>query len=252
MRTRGVGAVVIAAVLALGACDSQEPAGPSTSSGPDFSGAELWLSFDDAAATEGTTDYPDAQGGPYTGRVVVANGAEVAEVPGPQGRGSAVGFPARCDDATGCPRAMVEVASAEALNPGDAPFGFGASVRLAPDQTTAGSNIVQKGRFATEGGQWKLQVDGEDGHPSCLVRGEDGTLLVRSGVTVADDAWHRVECRRDDEGISISVDGTVDREDGSTGALANEEPVRIGSPGVHDDDDQFSGQVDDVFLEIGT
>jgi hypothetical protein len=250
MRTGSVGAVVIAAVLALGACETQEPAGPSTSPGPDFSSAELWLSFDDAATDDGTTVYPDAQGGPHTGRVVVANGGEVAEVPGPQGRGSAVGFPSRCDEPTGCPRAMVEVAPDDALNPGDAAFGFGASVRLAPEQTTAGSNIVQKGRFATQGGQWKLQVDGEDGRPSCLVRGEDGMLLARSSVTVADDAWHRVECRRDDGGISISVDGTVDREDGSTGTLANEEPVRVGSPGVHDDDDQFSGQVDDVFLDV--
>jgi hypothetical protein len=31
----------------------------------------------------------------------------------------------------------------------------------------------------------------------------------------------------------------------------NELPITIGSPGVGEHDDQFSGRIDDVFLEIG-
>ena len=52
------------------------------------------------------------------------------------------------------------------------------------------------------------------------------------------------------EGLSIRVDDTVDRVDGRTGSVSNQWPVRIGSPGVGDDDDQFHGRVDDVFLRI--
>jgi hypothetical protein len=59
-----------------------------------------------------------------------------------------------------------------------------------------------------------------------------------------------VECRRDAEGISISVDGTVDEKPGKTGSVTNTEPLRIGAPGISEGDDQFHGQVDDVYVAI--
>jgi hypothetical protein len=246
--------VMAAVLLTLGACGDGEPPGqpPPDEAGPDFAGAVLWLSFDEASTTDdGTTQYADAHGAPYTGLVVQARGGEVRQVPGTEGRGSALQFPAPCDDPTGCPRALVEVAHAETLDPGAEAFSFGASVQLSASETTDGSNVVQQGRFASPGGQWKLQVDGEEGRPSCLVRGSDGAVVVESTVAVADDAWHRVVCHRDAEGVSIAVDGTVDRAAGETGPLASGEPVRIGSPGVAEDDDQFSGRIDDVFLHLG-
>jgi hypothetical protein len=75
--------------------------------------------------------------------------------------------------------------------------------------------------------------------------------VVTSSVSVADDAWHRVVCHRDADGVSIAVDGEVVRESGPTGLIASPEPIRVGSPGVDDGDDQFSGSIDDVFLELG-
>jgi len=224
---------------------------PTTRSGPDLSDADLWLSFDDdAVGYDGATEYPDALDGRFAGRVVTENDGSVERVPGPGGRGDAVAFPAKCTARTGCPRAMVEVLPAPALNPGEENFEYGAAVWLAPDQTSTGSNILQKGRFATAGGFWKLQVDDDAGKPSCVVRSGTVELVVRSSISISDSAWHFVVCRRDEEGLSIRVDETVDREPGRIGSVSSEWPIRIGSPGVSDDDDQFHGRVDDVFLRI--
>lgn len=245
-------------LLALAGCGDGDGPGPTPTptptpdDGPDYSGAALWLPFDEVTTAEdGTEELPAGSGAPYAGRVVQANGGEVQQVEGPEGRGSALQFPAVCDAPSGCPMALVEVAPAAAFEPGAAAFSWGASVRLPPSATTGGSNVVQQGRFGSEGGQWKLQVDGEEGMPSCRVRGDAGDLVVTSSVSVADDAWHRVVCHRDDEGVSIAVDGEVVRETGATGVIASAEPIRVGSPGVNDGDDQFSGSIDDVFLELG-
>ena len=149
---------------------------------------------------------------------------------------------------------MVEVMLAPELDPGERDFEFGATVWLDPGQTTTGSNIVQKGRFGTEGGQWKLQVDNDAGEPSCVVRADEPgaePLVVRSEVSIADSSWHRVVVPARRDGVSIEVDGELGREEGATGSVTNDSPIRIGAPGVGEDDDQFHGRVDDVFLFVG-
>ena len=257
-RTARVALAALLLVGAAGGCapdtgqDARLPSPePTTRSGPDLSDADLWLSFERTTVDyDGSTAYPDALGGPFAGRVVTANGGRVEQVSGVDGRGAAVAFPAKCTATSGCPSAMVEVLPSPALNPGDDDFEYGASVWLAPDQTTTGSNIVQKGRFGTAGGQWKLQVDNLAGEPSCVLRSADDQLIAHSSVSIADSAWHHVVCRRDEDGLSIRVDDTVDRVDGRTGSVSNQWPVRVGSPGIGDDDDHFHGRVDDVFLRI--
>lgn len=245
-------AAIIMVACGCGGPDApDEPPEPPSRSGPDLSDADLWLAFEDeGVGYDGATEFPDALAGRFAGRVVTANGGLVELVPGAEGAGGAVAFPAKCTAPHGCARAMVEVLPDAALNPGERDFEYGASVWLAQDATTTGSNIVQKGRFATDGGLWKLQVDSDAGEPSCVVRSGTDLLTVRSSVSIADSAWHRVTCRRDSEGVSIRVDDTVDREDGQTGSVDNQWPIRVGSPGVGDDDDQFHGRLDDVFLRI--
>lgn len=250
-------AVGTVALLAT-ACAGSDPADPSapTSPGAVPSGADLplahmgdpdlWLSFDEG----GRTSFADARGRGHRGVVVVGNAGSVEPVPGAPGRGLALAFPPPCEADHGCPRALVEIAPDASLDPGSGPFAYGASVRLAPDRTTEGSNVVQQGRFGTAGGQWKLQVDNLVGEPSCVIRSGDEVVTVRSRVTVADDRWHRVTCRRDAGGVSVDVDGTVDRADGGAGPVGSAWPIRVGSPGVGDLDDQFHGLIDDVFLEI--
>lgn len=259
-RTRGRASVAALAALVVcvaGGCgggdDEADGAGapPTAASSPDLTDADLWLSFEDKDLTyDGGTTYPDALGGPFAALVVTANAGTVEAVAGVGGRGDAVEFPAACEASTGCPRAMLEVPPDPALDPGTRDFEYGAAVWLAPDQTAKGSNIVQRGRFDTGGGQWKLQVDGLDGRPSCVVRSGEDPVTVRSTVSVADSQWHRVVCRRDASGIEIDVDGTVVRQAGATGSVDSEWPIRVGSPGVGDLDDQFHGRIDDVFVRI--
>lgn len=250
-------ALAVLALLAAGCGADGTPPGERASVPPaaapsiDTSGAELWLSFDDEqAGFDGSPEYGDAQGGLIAGQVVTANGGEVRVVAGAAGRGDALEFPDVCDDSSGCPRAMVEVPADPALDPGDRAFSYGASVRLPADRTAIGSNIVQSGRYGSDGDQWKLQVDGEEGLPSCILRSGEEIVKIRSETSVADDAWHRVVCRRDADGVSIEVDGDVHRKAAATGTVHTGLPVRIGSPGVGDHDDQFHGTIDDVVIDV--
>lgn len=245
-------------LVAVSGCQDEGGGGPDSpppSTAPDLSEADLWLSFDgDEVGPDGAPEFPDAAGGSWRATVVSANGGEVELVSG-DGSAGAVEFPPLCDAEVACPRAMVELAAAPQLDPGDRDFEFGATVWLAPEQTTRGSNVVQSGRFGSDGGQWKLQVDSDEGHPSCVVRGADPAaepVVAVSEISISDSAWHRVVCRRDADGVTIEVDGTPVEEPGVTGSVTNEAPIRIGAPGVNDGDDQFHGRVDDVYLMIGS
>ena len=254
----GVGLATIVLAMVASSCGpgGDEDDGPVRTGqpGPDLSNADLWLSFDDDETPDGTRGFEDAAGGLSVGLVVAVAGGEVEQVEGASGTGAAVAFPARCTDTTGCPRAMVEVMTDPSLDPGNRPFEYGAAVWLAPDQTTSGSNIVQKGRFDTDGGQWKLQVDSDDGHPSCVVRGAGPgaePVVVRSKTSISDSAWHRVTCRRDGDRLSIEVDGgDAQEKDAEIGSVTSTWPVRVGAPGVSEGDDQFHGRIDDVYLLI--
>ena len=106
--------VALAALLLVGAAggcasdtgqDARLPRPEATTrSGPDLSDADLWLSFERTTVDyDGSTAYPDALGGPFAGRVVTANGGQVEEVSGADGRGTAVAFPAKCAAPSGCP-----------------------------------------------------------------------------------------------------------------------------------------------------
>lgn len=256
-RTVGSSMAVLFAVASLMTACGDADVAPRTEAkvsatpSPDFSDADLWLSFEDeAVAFDGGREFPDELMRPYAGVVVTANDGKVKVVPGADESSQGLKFPAACTDKLGCPRAMVEVISDPALDPGAADFEFGASVQMTPQETSEGSNIMQKGRFGTDGGQWKLQVDNIAGNPSCLVRSDTKPVLVRSTASIADSNWHHVVCRRDDQGLSIDVDGTVDRNDEKTGSIRSQWPLRMGSPGVGDADDQFHGRLDNVFLRI--
>ena len=121
-------------------------------------------------------------------------------------------------------------------------------------QTSKGQNVLQKGYSATSS-QYKLQIDGTAGRPSCvLVDIRNRTIrLVRSTLSVADGAWHTVQCRRVDSRFGILVDGRMRgiRTIPATLTVANTHPLSIGGKGVYADNDQYHGAVDDVFVRIG-
>src|SRR5688572_21628618 len=58
------------------------------------------------------------------------------------GTGRALRFPKHCSGRK-CPRVVLQTASTDELNPGTAPFRYGASVLLPKRETTGGQNVLQ-------------------------------------------------------------------------------------------------------------
>ncbi|HEX9999752.1 MAG TPA: LamG-like jellyroll fold domain-containing protein, partial [Actinoplanes sp.] len=169
------------------------------------------------------------------------------------GTGRALAFPPPCKTEP-CPRIALRTTTGGDLNPGTKPLRYGASVRLAADETSAGENVLQKG-FSTQGSQFKLQIDGLAGHPSCVLVGDRSPQihLAVSSVGVADNRWHTLECRRAGARLAIRVDGV---RRGSTVvpadlAVRNRIPFSVGGKGSFTDNDQFQGTLDDVWVKIG-
>jgi hypothetical protein len=240
-RLRRSGAAIVA-LAALGAWSA-----PGSASAAD--GDRLRIDFEQGDPLTAGTRVTDVSGYGNHGVVESAYGGQIADRPG------FAKFLTNCDG-DGCPNAMIEIDDAASLDPGFAPFEWGAAIKLRSDETADGENIVQKGRWGDNGGQWKLQVDKEAGKPSCVVsgvrNGASDRVVVKASVGIADGTWHSVVCRRTNAGVAILVDGA---ERGS----AAMEPVELDSPasvtiGAKDiksqDNDQFQGRLDDVFMRL--
>lgn len=198
----------------------------------------------------------DVSGSGNDGTVRSAGEGDVRAVVGADGS-TAAAFPDVCrDDGGACALSIIRVPDAPALRPGAAPFSFGARVLLPPDRTSSGANIMQKGFYDDARGQWKLQVDGHAGLPSCVVSGAlDGELsrsVSTSGTSIADGRWHRVSCSRTSAGLAVIVDGAVTGWQPSRPIdVASQASVKIAGKSIGGGDDQFHGTLDDVFVTIG-
>jgi hypothetical protein len=184
-------------------------------------------------------------------RARTAGGGSLATTP--HGGGLAVRFPRPCAKygASSCQRAILQSGPADFLNPGSAPFRYGASVLMAPSETSKGANVVQKG-FSVRDAQFKLQVDGYEGRPSCVLVGTSSpTIYVAlSSTTVANGQWHQIECTRSNAMLTISIDGKSYGQVGIPASLSitNDDPLCIGGKGTSANNDQFAGAIDDVFV----
>jgi hypothetical protein len=241
--------------------DPPDPPGPAGGPDPHAAASLTRDASGDGAESSVRSARFDFDGG-LTGSIVdrsgglrlrtrTANGGRLET--SPRGDGLAVRFPARCRTAAAaCPRAILEAQPAGGLSPGRRAVRWGAAVRMSPEDTAAGANVVQQG-YST-GGQFKLQVDGTAGRPSCAVvgSGPTGIYLAVADVTVADGRWHTVDCTRDGATLRIAVDGTPR---GSVPvparlSIVSDEPLRIGGKGLRGDNDQFAGTLDDVYVRI--
>jgi hypothetical protein len=169
------------------------------------------------------------------------------------GAGSALVFPPPCHDEP-CPRIALRAPTAADLDPGTRPIRWGAAVKLSADETTKGENVVQKG-YSAGGSQYKLQIDGHAGDPSCVMVDDrrPEIHLAMSSVSVADGQWHTVECRRSGADLVVLVDG---EERGSTTlpadlSVRNRIPFSVGGKGSFTNNDQFQGELDDIWVSIG-
>jgi hypothetical protein len=167
--------------------------------------------------------------------------------------GHAAEFPAKCAGKK-CPHAVLQAPDAPELNPGTAPIRYGAAIELDRKQTGSGQNVVQKG-FSASGSQYKLQVDGAAGRPSCVLSDgvAPGIHVARSDVSVSDGKWHQLECRRDGAALTLLVDGAVHATTAipATLSVLNTAPLSIGGKGDGADNDQFHGALDDVWIALG-
>jgi len=193
----------------------------------------------------------DASGHGHTLRVDAAHGGSVHPVV--HGRGAAIAFPPECRAAV-CPHVALRSPTAADLNPGIRDIAFGAEVLLPPGQTSKGENIVQKG-YSRTSSQWKLQVDGVAGRPSCVLV-DDKRPRIRiaySAVSIADGHWHALQCRRAGTTLSIFVDGVTrgSIDVPSWLSVTNQRPLSIGGKGAFADNDQFNGALDNVWVQIG-
>ena len=201
----------------------------------------------DTTIADGTFD--DGSGHGHLLRAVLRNGAAVRMVP--HGTGQALAFPAKCTGAA-CPRLVLQAEDTPDLNPGTRPLRYGAGILLNPAETASGENVLQKG-YSTGGGQYKLQVDGVNGRPSCGLGDAAGQYVVRGRTTVADGRWHTVECRRTGPTLAVLVDDRLEASVAVPAGLAvtTSRPFSIGGKGAGADNDQFHGTVDDVWVHIG-
>jgi hypothetical protein len=193
----------------------------------------------------------DESGHGHTLRVVTAHGGLVRQVV--HGQGSALAFPAECAG-QGCPHVALQSPTSADLNPGTGDIAYGADVLLPPGQTSKGENIVQKGYSATSS-QWKLQVDGVAGRPSCVLvdNKRPRIRIAYSSISISDGQWHALQCRRAGTTLAVFVDG-VDR--GSIAvpsqlSVTNARPLSIGGKGSFPDNDQFNGALDNVWVQVG-
>lgn len=218
------------------------------------SGYRLRIGFDSGESLSAGSRVRDTSGSGNNGVVTTGAGGTLRRVVLDNGSAAAK-FPAKCGGAS-CGRGVVVVPDAPSLDPGTAPFSWGATVVIHANETSSGSNVVQKGFYGDRQGQWKLQVDGYSGKPSCLVSGYAGRSYIRgiarSSVSVADGRRHVLTCRRTGSGVTLYVDG-IPRGGVAMPAvmLANSADVTIGGKAVYRKNDQYHGIVDDVFVTVG-
>lgn len=203
---------------------------------------------------DGGTKSPitDVRGG-YLLRPQAQNGGTLSLVR--QGKGLAVQYPSRCTLAREreCPRAILQGFRDDNLNPGMRPMQYGASIRMMHSDLADGANVFQKGYSVGGGSQFKLQVDHDQGHPSCVIAGHTRIYRAEPRIDVADGKWHTLTCARTANRLTLAVDGS---ERASVPvphnlAIANAEPLRVGGKGAGKGNDQYAGQIDNVFLIIG-
>jgi hypothetical protein len=190
-------------------------------------------------------------GNRHTLRVISGHGGSVRRVV--HGRGTAIAFPSRCAART-CPHVALQAPTMADLNPGTRDIAYGADVLLLPGQTSKGQNVVQKGYSATSS-QWKLQIDGSAGRPSCVLVDErrPRIRIATSVVSVADGRWHSLECLRTRTMLTVYVDEVPRGRTRVPASLSvrNNRPLSIGGKGAYRDNDQFNGALDNVWVRIG-
>jgi len=154
------------------------------------------------------------------------------------------------DQLPAAPERVITVADSPHLDPASGVY----TVTLRYRTKEHFGNIVQKGQATAKGGMWKLQ--NPQGRPSCQFRGSLGRASTRSPIALNDNQWHRVECVRAPDSVTMYVDGArVSRKNGATGTVDNSLPLAAGGKANCDQIevtcDYFSGDIDYLRISRG-
>lgn len=143
------------------------------------------------------------------------------------------------------------------LKPGNANYAVTVRFRT----TRPFGNVIQKGQSQNRRGFFKWQIP--NGKLTCVFRGYDNdtgdrlSRAVNSGSTLLNDgAWHVVTCKRTQNQVRMTVDGSLVRRTlGPTGRIYNKEPLTIGGKSNCDQVtttcDYFVGSIDYVRIARG-
>jgi hypothetical protein len=143
------------------------------------------------------------------------------------------------------------------LDPGSAPFSVTVHVRFTeiPTAEIGGDfDLIRKGLGSTSGGDWKVEIvptsNGQQTMGLCHVQGSAGVAEAKGAPSTLDDGtWHELSCSKDDDGVTLTVDGTSYVTDDVVGSIANSAPLTVGAKSIGGD--WYDGDMDDVSLQIG-
>jgi hypothetical protein len=125
---------------------------------------------------------------------------------------------------------------------------------MAPEEASKGANVIRKG-YSAGRSQFKLQVDGIAGRPSCVLAGVGSSRIYAATAnrTVADGQWHQVGCAREGGLRTVTIDNaTVGRVALPTIlSVENEDPLRVDGKGGAPNNDQFNGILDEAHVYPG-
>ena len=148
-------------------------------------------------------------------------------------------------------KSFVSVPSAGDLNPGDFDITITIHMKatLVPLPPTEDWDLIRKGVFTTAGGEFKMEYQ-PDGRASCGFNGSVAyNEIVGQGPVINDGQWHTVQCVKTSTDIRLVVDGVTFTKSGAVGAIANNEPVILGSHGGTAE--FFQGALDEASIVIG-
>jgi hypothetical protein len=217
--------------------------------------ASITFNFDGGFRSDGQGRYITDDAGSHPGYEHTLTGGTVALVDDP-GRGKALKFPPPCSFAVpNCPRTLIDVADVGFLDPGGAPFAYGALVQVGGGELTPGANVIQKGQATAASSQWKIEL-GAGGQARCILvaKGTGTVYKAESNVTVADGAWHQIGCLRTAAALSVEVDAEPPRSVALPQGLVLDsptEPLRFGGNALNQIANRFSGALDEVYYRLG-
>jgi hypothetical protein len=206
---------------------------------PPAPAAEVDLPVASWEMDDGSRTLRDASGNGMHGTVgsAVTPGVSVGGAVG-------LGFPEWGNSSVNAQR-LVVVGDDDRLDPGSGPVAHTVRFRT----TMTDQNLVQKGQATAAGGMFKIETSNH--RAFCVYRAPAGTVAVGSSVRVTDGRWHTVRCQRVGDEVAMWVDGVLSgRRTGTTGHIANSEPLTIGGkPNCNQRSvgcDYFGGTIDHV------